>query len=68
MGSIKCLGFEFSSRADDLERAHDVQTLSSTAAKPLGVDALIRRYKPPQKADQSDAWTISDDRKINPGI
>jgi len=31
------------------------------------VDALIlRRYKPPQKQDQSDAWTIPDDRKINP--
>ncbi|HEV7804817.1 MAG TPA: multicopper oxidase domain-containing protein [Solirubrobacteraceae bacterium] len=31
------------------------------------VDALIlRRYKPPQKADKSDAWTVPDDRKINP--
>ena len=30
-------------------------------------DALIlRRYKPPQKQDQSDAWTIPDDRKVNP--
>jgi plastocyanin/FtsP/CotA-like multicopper oxidase with cupredoxin domain len=30
-------------------------------------DALIlRRYKPPQKADQSDAWSVPDDRKINP--
>ena len=30
-------------------------------------DALIlRRYKPPQKPDQSDAWTQPDDRKINP--
>jgi len=31
------------------------------------VEALIlRRYKPPQKQDKSDAWTIPDDRKINP--
>ena len=30
-------------------------------------DALIlRRYKPPQQADQSDAWTVPDDRKVNP--
>src|SRR5205823_463965 len=30
-------------------------------------DALIlRRYKPPQKQNQSDAWTVPDDRKINP--
>lgn len=31
------------------------------------MDALIlRRYKPPNKADQSDAWTRPDDRKVNP--
>lgn len=30
-------------------------------------DALIlRRYKPPTKQDQSDAWTVPDDRKVNP--
>jgi len=30
-------------------------------------DALIlRRYKPPQKPDHSDAWTQPDDRKVNP--
>jgi FtsP/CotA-like multicopper oxidase with cupredoxin domain/plastocyanin len=30
-------------------------------------DALIlRRYKPPVKADKSDAWTVPDDRKVNP--
>src|SRR5262245_48027388 len=30
-------------------------------------DALIlRRYQPPQLADQSDAWTVPDDRKVNP--
>jgi plastocyanin len=30
-------------------------------------DALIlRRYKPPAQADQSDAWTVPDDRKVNP--
>jgi plastocyanin/FtsP/CotA-like multicopper oxidase with cupredoxin domain len=30
-------------------------------------DALIlRRYLPPQKADKSDAWTVPDDRKVNP--
>ena len=26
---------------------------------------ILRRYKPPQQPDQSDAWTIPDDRKIN---
>jgi plastocyanin len=31
------------------------------------MDALIfRRYKAPLLADQSDAWTVPDDRKINP--
>jgi FtsP/CotA-like multicopper oxidase with cupredoxin domain len=41
--------------------------LGSTTAKPLGEDALIlRRYKPPQQPDQSDAWTVPDDRKVNP--
>jgi plastocyanin/FtsP/CotA-like multicopper oxidase with cupredoxin domain len=31
------------------------------------IDALIlRRYKPPQKQDLSDAWTVPDDRKVNP--
>src|SRR5437660_6889647 len=31
------------------------------------VDALIlRRYKPPTKPDGSDAWTVPDDRKVNP--
>ena len=30
-------------------------------------DALIlRRYKPPTKKDGSDAWTVPDDRKVNP--
>jgi FtsP/CotA-like multicopper oxidase with cupredoxin domain len=30
-------------------------------------DALIlRRYKPPAKKDLSDAWTVPDDRKVNP--
>lgn len=30
-------------------------------------DALIlRRYKPPANPDQSDAWTVPDDRKVNP--
>jgi FtsP/CotA-like multicopper oxidase with cupredoxin domain/plastocyanin len=30
-------------------------------------DALIlRRYKGPQNADGSDAWTVPDDRKVNP--
>lgn len=30
-------------------------------------DALIlRRYKPPAKQDESDAWTVPDDRKVNP--
>jgi len=33
----------------------------------VAIDALIlRRYKPPRKPDQSDAWTVPDDRKINP--
>jgi plastocyanin/FtsP/CotA-like multicopper oxidase with cupredoxin domain len=31
------------------------------------IDALIlRRYRPPTKPDGSDAWTVPDDRKINP--
>ncbi len=31
------------------------------------VDALIyRRYKPPTLTSQSDAWTVPDDRKVNP--
>src|SRR5438093_13552986 len=31
------------------------------------VEALIlRRYKPPVLADESDAWTQPDDRKVNP--
>ena len=31
------------------------------------IDALIyRRYKPPAKLDLSDAWTVPDDRKVNP--
>jgi FtsP/CotA-like multicopper oxidase with cupredoxin domain/plastocyanin len=31
------------------------------------IDGLIlRRYKPPQQPDKSDAWTVPDDRKINP--
>ncbi|MGH8885245.1 MAG: multicopper oxidase domain-containing protein [Egibacteraceae bacterium] len=30
-------------------------------------DALIlRRYRPPTEPDQSDAWTVPDDRKVNP--
>jgi len=30
-------------------------------------DALIlRRYKPPTQPNQSDAWTVPDDRKVNP--
>jgi hypothetical protein len=31
------------------------------------IDALIlRRYRPPTQPDGSDAWTVPDDRKINP--
>lgn len=31
------------------------------------IDVLIlRRYKPPVNQDQSDAWTVPDDRKVNP--
>lgn len=31
------------------------------------MDALIlRRYKPPTEPDESDAWTVPDDRKVNP--
>jgi FtsP/CotA-like multicopper oxidase with cupredoxin domain len=34
---------------------------------PVGEDALIlRRYRPPQLPDNSDAWTVPDDRKVNP--
>ena len=35
--------------------------------RPINQDALIlRRYRPPEKPDESDAWTIPDDRKVNP--
>jgi plastocyanin/FtsP/CotA-like multicopper oxidase with cupredoxin domain len=27
---------------------------------------ILRRYNPPTKADGSDAWTVPDDRKVNP--
>jgi hypothetical protein len=31
------------------------------------IDALIlRRYRPPAEPDGKDAWTVPDDRKINP--
>ena len=42
--------------------------LGSTNANPLGDDALIlRRYKPPaDPAQPVDAWTVPDDRKVNP--
>jgi Multicopper oxidase len=34
---------------------------------PVEGDALIlRRYRPPQLPDNSDAWTVPDDRKVNP--
>ena len=26
---------------------------------------ILRRYKPPTAVDQSDAWTVTDDRKVN---
>lgn len=26
---------------------------------------ILRRYKPPAQPDQSDAWTVPDDRKVN---
>jgi plastocyanin len=42
-------------------------TRKVTMFNPLSGDALIyRRYKPPVKADKSDAWTVPDDRKVNP--
>jgi FtsP/CotA-like multicopper oxidase with cupredoxin domain len=27
---------------------------------------ILRRYRPPQQSDESDAWTVPDDRKVNP--
>ena len=43
------------------------KTRTVTMNLPVSEDALIlRRYKPPQSPDQSDAWTIPDDRKVNP--
>jgi FtsP/CotA-like multicopper oxidase with cupredoxin domain len=31
------------------------------------IDSLIlRRYRPPAEPDGKDAWTVPDDRKINP--
>lgn len=42
-------------------------TNSVTMYRPLSDDALIlRRYKAPTKPDGSDAWTVPDDRKVNP--
>ena len=39
--------------------------LRDTSGKVM--DALIfRRYKAPVKPDKSDAWTVPDDRKVNP--
>jgi hypothetical protein len=38
-----------------------------SAPLPAAADALIlRRYRPPVLPDKSDAWTIPDDRKVNP--
>ena len=42
-------------------------TRTVTMYRPMNQDALIlRRYKPSQEPDKSDAWTIPDDRKVNP--
>jgi plastocyanin len=48
------------------------KTRKPTMYKPLSdkdgvMDALIlRRYNPPKKDNQSDAWTVPGDRKVNP--
>ena len=42
-------------------------TATRTMFMPMKGQALIlRRYKAPEKTDQSDAWTVPDDRKVNP--
>ena len=50
-----------------------VHTRKTTMFRPLRDDTgkirdalILRRYKPPQQPDESDAWTVPDDRKINP--
>ncbi len=47
---------------------HDVTMFRPLRSPDASVgDALIlRRYKPPQQPDKSDAWTVPDDRKVNP--
>ena len=46
---------------------HQVTMFKPLMAGGKLIDALIlRRYKPPAKPDGSDAWTVPDDRKINP--
>lgn len=49
---------------------HSPETGVSRSAimyRPMDQDALIlRRYQLPQEPDESDAWTIPDDRKVNP--
>lgn len=38
-----------------------------TMFRPMRGHALIlRRYRPPEQPDGSDAWTVPDDRKVNP--
>ena len=49
-------------RSPETDVSHTV-----TMYRPMDQDALIlRRYKPPQEPNESDAWAIPDDRKVNP--
>ncbi|MGH9674858.1 MAG: hypothetical protein ACRD44_16910, partial [Bryobacteraceae bacterium] len=41
-------------------------TRNVTMFLPVDDALILRRYRPPQLPDQSDAWTIPDDRKVNP--
>ena len=51
-----------------LESSGELVELSAKSADMYRpIEALIlRRYAPPQRDDRADAWTIPDDRKVNP--
>ena len=48
-------------------KTRKVKMFKPLTDKDGAIDALIlRRYKPPTKKNQSDAWTVPDDRKVSP--
>jgi plastocyanin len=38
----------------------------ASPTSPIADALILRRYRPPTQPDGSDAWTVPDDRKINP--